>query len=171
MWGKTKNYPIADSFEDLADIAIESMKNSYGLHMVCGPISTGGTGNLRLNSEVMDAVILGLQREGKELFVQMPYEEGLHRLADEWREAGNTGYCTPILEVFYDAIFESGYLAEGWFVPGWEKSRGACWERNKFLGMKCEVHDLTLEEVCKYIKAEFSTKKANRLIKKLNASL
>ena len=137
----------AESFEALAKIAVANLAEQRGLSMVCGPLSTGGTGNSQYNFEIFNAVVRALERRGCELFDQIPYEFGIRRLQHVWREAGNVGYCMPILEVFYAQIFETGVIIEGWFIPGWNSSHGARWERKKFTERGCLIRDLTLEEI------------------------
>ena len=73
----------AESFEALARIAMKSVEGKRNLHVVCGPLTTGGTGVKELNFAVFNAAIRGLEMEyGKEqVFDQMPYEYGLRLLA------------------------------------------------------------------------------------------
>jgi hypothetical protein len=145
----------AESFEALADIAVASLRGERNLVTVCGPISTGGTGNQMHNFEVFNAVIRGLERCGKKLFNQIPYEFGLRKLAYAWEAEGNTGYCMPILTVFYARIFESGAIGESYFIPGWRSSFGARWEREKLARAGCAVHDLTHAEIRLFLRAEY----------------
>lgn len=145
----------ADSFEALADIAIANLKGATGLGMVCGPITTGGTGHQILNLEVFNATLRGLERRGVKLFNQVPYEFGLRRLAHKWEaEESNDGYCMPILTVFYARVFESGAIAEGWFIPGYQSSFGACWEREKMAAQGLGIHDLTRVDIGEFLQAE-----------------
>jgi len=144
----------ADTFEALAEIAIQNA--GRGLGMVCGPITTGGTGHQILNLEIFNATVHGLQSREKRLFNQIPFEFGLRRLTRKWEAEGNTGYCMPILEVFYARVFERGVVTEGWFIPGWDSSFGARWERDKLVALSCAIHDLTHADIRGFLLAEHS---------------
>lgn len=138
----------APSFEALAEAAVQALEGIEGtVGMVCGPISTGGAGDSVLNFQVFSAVIEGLGKKGVSLFDQRPYEFGLGKLRKAWEAEGNSGYCMPILEVFYARIFESGRVSQSYFIPGWSSSFGARWERNKFLASGISVTDLTHEQI------------------------
>ncbi len=163
-----KGLPVAESFEALSKIAMERLDGARGFHMVCGPITTGGTGDPGLNLEILNGVIFGFKKEGKRLFDQTPYGRGLRLLADEWYAKGNTGYCMPILETFFKDLFEAGVITEGWFIFGWESSLGSRWEREMLIKQKGEIHDLTLEEVCRYMTIAYPPKKAKQIIHRLS---
>ncbi len=142
---------VASSFEALAEIAAEGLGGATGHVMVCGPITTGGTGNQTHNFLIMNAVVRGLKRRGRKIFDQLPYERGLRRLIFEWENAGHTGYCWPILDVFYTRVFGTGSISEGWFIPGWKSSVGATWEREQLEARGCIIHDLTFAEIREFL--------------------
>ncbi len=154
----------ADTFEALAEIALKNLKGERGLSMVCGPITTGGTGNQTHNFEVFNATVRGLLRRGKQLFNQVPYEFGLRRLAHKWEAEGNTDYCMPILTTFYARVFESGAVTEGWFIPGWKSSFGACWERDKLADEDCVIHDLAHADIQVFLQAEYAPEYVSRIM-------
>lgn len=55
----------ADSFEKLANIAVaQAMEMKKKLAIVCGPLSTGGTGHQMMNFHVFNATIAGLKAQG-----------------------------------------------------------------------------------------------------------
>ncbi len=143
--------PMIETFEALADIAIAELNGGQKLSMVCGPISTGGTGNKVHNFEILNAVRDGLKRRGKTFFNQTPYEPNLHHLAIKWEGEGNTGYCKPILTTFYARIFAAGAVGEAWFIPGWESSHGTCWERDELGKHGCVLHDVTYDELREFL--------------------
>lgn len=145
----------ADTFEALAEIAVKNLNNGRGLSVVCGPITTGGTGNQTYNFDLFGAAVRGLERRGKQLFNQAPYEFGLRRLAHKWKAEDNSGYCMPILTIFYARVFESGAITEGWFIPGWKSSFGARWEREKLAKEGCTIHDFTHADICEFLQAEY----------------
>lgn len=154
----------ADTFEELAEKAIATLDGKMGLCIVCGPITTGGTGNQTYNFQIFNAVIRGLERSGKQLFNQVPYEFGLRKLAHAWEAAGNTGYCLPILTEFYAKLFESGAICEGYFIPGWESSFGARWEREKLTHLCYTIHDLTLAEIQTFLLAEYPEEHVKKIM-------
>ena len=39
------------------------------------------------------------------------------------------GYWLPILDIFYKKVFESGYVSTALFLPDWQSSKGATWEK------------------------------------------
>lgn len=156
----------ADTFEALADIAVKNL-GGQGLSMVCGPITTGGTGNQTYNLQVFNATVCGLERRGKRLFNQVPYEFGLRRLMHGWEAQGNSGYCMPILTVFYARLFESGAITEGWFIPGWQSSFGARWERDKLTNKNCVIHDLTRSDIREFLQVDYSPEHASLIMRLL----
>lgn len=141
----------AESFEALAEIGVENLRKQGECGVVCGPLSTGGTNHQMHNFEIFNAAIRGLKREGQNIFDQTPYEFGLRRLAFKWEEEGNKGYCMPILDVFYRKLFESGHIKRGWFIPGWQSSFGAKYEREKLAAHGAAITDLTHEEIQRYM--------------------
>ena len=139
------------SFEEHAEKAIAVLRGQGPSGIVCGPITTGGNRHQIQNLEIFNATIDGLVVDGYPIFNQIPYEFGLRRLGRKWFEAGFTGYCTPILTVFYAKIFQSGYINCGWFIPGWESSQGARFEREKLLALKVPTLDLNITHICRYM--------------------
>lgn len=128
----------ADSFETLADVAIENLCEQVAFQkgepccMVCGPMTTGGTGNQAMNFSIITAAIHALGKRGFHVFNQVPYEEALHRLVREWKkDPKNTGYCRLILEVFYRNIFATRKINHGFFIPRWESSTGTLFEHDE----------------------------------------
>ena len=154
----------APSFEELADIAIKDLRAHGPSGIVCGPITTGGTGHQVLNLEVFNALIRGLQSQGEHIFTQIPYEFGLRHLVREWEERGNSGYCMPILEVFYARLFESGLIKKAWFIPGWQSSFGAQYERKKLGAEGASIIDLSREEIAFFMRQEYSQEHVEKVM-------
>ncbi len=144
----------AESFDALAKIALERLSGKRGLGLVCGPITTGGTGYQILNLEIFNATIKGVAARGVAIFNQVPYEFGLRRLAHRWEKEGNQGYCMPILTEFYARLFDSGAITEGWFIPGYQSSVGACWEREKLEACGLAIRDLTRADIEGFLRNE-----------------
>jgi hypothetical protein len=143
----------ATCFADLAAIAIEELqKFPDGADMVCGPISSGGRGSVAENLRVFDAVIAGLVAEGVPLFAQTVYEEKMQELKRKAIAEGWEGeYYMPILEEFYLPLFEAGLIKRGWFIPGWNSSIGASWEREQLQALGREIIDLSEERIDQYL--------------------
>ena len=93
---------------------------------VCGPISTGGLGSVEANSARFWRSVEVASQHEMLVFNQMPFQEAMIRLD---KQRGQVGYCTDILDIFYTRIFQSGHIEEGLFLPDWEGSVGARWER------------------------------------------
>ena len=140
----------ASSFTELVPLAIaELYKFADGAEVVCGPISTGGRG-LETNFQIFSNTIKVLQQEGKPIFSQIPYEERIFFFRQRWQESDPSRagqYYMPILEEFYHPIIQTGLIRKGWFIPGWESSFGARWEREQLIGMQAEICDLSEEWV------------------------
>ncbi len=109
--------------------------------MVCGPISTGGLGPIPANLERFHLAITTLTEAGYPIFTQMPYEEALHRIRDQ--SVGPGVYDNQLLEEFYLPLFESGKVEKMFFIPGWESSFGARWERGHAQRLGIEIFDLS----------------------------
>jgi hypothetical protein len=140
----------AQSFEELADIAVREMEKFSESEIVCGPVTTGGLGSVEKNIQVFAAVIDMLKKEGRPIFNQEPYEERIAELKKRWRAedpARAEAYCMPILDVLYTRIFDAGRVRKGWFIPGWESSFGSRWEHDKLKKMGVEIDYISPEKV------------------------
>jgi len=141
----TKNYWKEKDWNDLDNS--KSIKDLYiiasrilermpkNLSEVCGPISTGGKGNVQDNLLEFNKRIIELQQKGFNVFDQMPFEDPMHRMMLNFSKEE---YMENILTDFYLPIFESGRIAELYFLPDWKSSHGANWEHEqaKRLGIK-----------------------------------
>lgn len=129
------------SFRELGHFGVDVLRKAgQPLCQVCGPISTGGFGNFETNMLVFQRTIEVLLCRGYNMFNQLPLQEVIIRLCQDWRKQnGNTNeYCWPILEEVYAPLFESGCIELGCFIPNWETSEGTFWEHQKIgeLGIK-----------------------------------
>jgi len=135
------------SFEEAADLAVNilSRMNEEGKEVVqlCGPMSTGGAGNLALNMERFQKAVDKAAEKGLLVFDQVPFQNTIIRLC-ELRE-DNPEYNWEILDIFYKRIFESGHVKRALFLPGWEKSVGASWERDLVTKLGLVVEEYPLE--------------------------
>lgn len=103
------------------------------LGQVCGPITTGGKGNIVDNLKFFNETIKKLQLEGYNIFDQMPFEDPMQSLKNK-----PNGNYKDILLDFYYPVFKSGHIKKLYFMPGWENSKGAVWEHDiaKELGIE-----------------------------------
>jgi hypothetical protein len=122
------------TLQELAAIAIrEAQKFPGGCHIVCGPISTGGQGSPEANVRVLEKTIAACVTTMHPIFDQSPYEQQLAHFHNQWvaedpeERAGS--YCEGILSHFYLPLLQSKAIVRTWFIPGWESSYGASWER------------------------------------------
>ena len=128
----------AGSFTELAEIALRILERmGDGVGMVCGPISTGGLGDVRKNLERFNQAIETLEGLGNGVFNQMPFEDAIQRLRD-W----NVPYDERILTEFYAVIFKSGRIEKQYFIHDWPTSYGSTWERRQAAERGSEIIDL-----------------------------
>jgi len=107
---------------------------------VCGPISTGQY-SYQENIKIFGGCLKKLQRLGFMPFDILPLQEGFDRLIVEWHKKNGNGYCNPILDIVYKSIFQSGIIKAAFFLPTWEQSFGANWERKTFLELKIPIFE------------------------------
>ncbi len=118
------------SFEEAANVALVILARMHAVGhpivQICGPMSTGGAGNLELNmARFQKAVDIAIER-GLTVFDQIPFQDAIIRLSN-FHESEK--YNDDILEIFYRRIFEAGYISKALFLPDWHSSKGATWER------------------------------------------
>jgi hypothetical protein len=106
--------------------------------MVCGPISTGGLGSVEANIQHFNKAIESLCLLKISIFDQMPFESKLAEL----HQPDATGYDWRILHHFYEPLFQTGKIKTKFFIPGWESSTGARWEREQAVGRSIRIIDL-----------------------------
>jgi len=118
------------SYEHAAELAISILtrmrETGKEVVQICGPMSTGGFGTLDQNMARFRVAIKQAQQNGLLVFNQIPFQGVIIRVSDHHR---SLTYDMAILEVFYRKIFECGHVSRTLFLPGWESSRGARWER------------------------------------------
>ncbi|MCC7004521.1 DUF4406 domain-containing protein [Candidatus Nomurabacteria bacterium] len=137
----------AESFEELALVGLEALEkmrlSGREIVQICGPISTGGLGSIEKNIERFERAIEKAIEKGLHVFNQAPFEDAMKRLSVKYPKVD--GYCVAILEVFYRKIFESGHVSRTLFLPGWESSKGATWERKLVSGLGIAVEEYPME--------------------------
>lgn len=115
---------------------LELLPNPIG--MVCGPISTGGLGSVEANIQRFNEAIDSLLTLKISIFNQIAFEPKLAEL----HQPDETGYDWRILNDFYEPIFQTGKIKTKFFIPGWQSSTGARWEREQASVLKIQVVDL-----------------------------
>ncbi|MBN2198001.1 DUF4406 domain-containing protein [Candidatus Wolfebacteria bacterium] len=131
----------AKSLKDLVKIAERVLiKIPNPRAQLCGPISTGGTGNVKTNIKNLQKSIKILESKGVNIFNHLKFEPILDKLSINWEQL-KPYPDIPILEDFYGKIFETKLLNIIYFLPNWETSLGAKWEYNyaNKLGIKIFV--------------------------------
>lgn len=93
--------------------------------LFCGPISTGGFGNVNENIDYLSSVIQTTEKAGISVFNQIDHERKMDLILK-----GHSGYDYPLLEFFYKPILESGKIEALLFLPLWETSVGSKWEHD-----------------------------------------
>lgn len=141
----------AASWKQLADAAKRSIEGKSGLYIVCGPLTSGGTGLEELNFTIFNACIRALERRNYPVFDQLPYETDIRRLTALWHEEGNDGYCHPVLNEFYYPLFETRAFKTGCFIPGWPTSTGAGKEFRKLASLGCDLFEFRLAQIREFL--------------------
>lgn len=103
----------------------------------CGPISTGGFGNVVENLEYLYSVIQASTKRGMSVFNQVSYEERLDGILKDHHE-----YDYPLLNFFYNPILTSGKISGLVFLPLWETSVGSQWEHDLGLSLQLPIYHL-----------------------------
>mgnify|MGYP003395119273 CR=1 FL=1 len=144
----------SETFEQLLEIAfvILGRMPEIGVGMVCGPITTGGLGNLHDNLALFTRAIVHLDARGEHVFTQLPFETAMQRIK------ANKDYCNKknqLLETFFRPIFNSGRIKMLYFMPRWNTSVGTMWE-----------HDLAKKMYIarRYLRPDFATVPADQSI-------
>ncbi len=118
----------ASSYFDLGQIAlavIDLLPKPVG--QVCGPITSGGLGNVDKNLAELERTIAKLS-VSKNVFSQMPLQKHIFRIDSLMPEYD----AHALLEGIYLPIFREG-LDEAYFMPSWMSSMGARWEHEHAL--------------------------------------
>ena len=126
---------VAPSFKELLDVALDELGGFHGTaEVLCGPMTTGGTGNMLTNLVAFNDAVQILKQQGRPMWNQIPYEYGLALLESQWRlDTNDQGPCRPIIDHFYSPLFDHTprLIKRAWFIEGprgWKTSRGAQWE-------------------------------------------
>jgi hypothetical protein len=130
----------ARTYIELREIAeVVLIRFGRPVAQVCGPISTGGLGTVAENTARLDVTIETLINEGEKIFDQIPFEEPISRICSE---RNRDSYDWMILYEFYQPLFIKGYINKMYFLPGWQRSIGATWEREQAVERGFEIIDI-----------------------------
>jgi len=133
----------AKEYRELAIVALNVLANMpKPIGQVCGPISTGGLGSIEKNLEVFEKTVHKLIDQGNNIFNQMPFEEPMQDIRKNSKKVHPQETNLELLEEFYNPVFESGYVEVLYFIPGWESSQGAKWEREQARRLGIKIIDL-----------------------------
>ena len=82
-----------------------------------------------------------LINQGINIFDQAPFEEPMQRIKAESGKSVRESN-QELLDKFYLLLFQSGLITTFYFLPGWESSFGASWERRQAKELGIEIIDL-----------------------------
>jgi hypothetical protein len=158
-WTEQDRVAIAQAitFNRLADIAVGIIDRTSGcLNMVSGAISSG-PGNIEDKLNLFRATIeYKADVENLAMFSQIPFEDKMRELVEIWRiQSGNNGYCWPLLYEFYQRVFFTKRIVKMHFMPGWNVSIGAKWEREACRNLGIAILDIP-EEVMSAVRARMN---------------
>jgi hypothetical protein len=135
----------ARTFEDVGKIAIEiqnSMPDEIG-HL-CGPMSTGGLGNIEDNLINFENILIKLSQD-YQMYNQLPLEDGIYRIMKKLKET-NSYNPEDLLNAIYKPLFNSKKLKKVFFIHDWESSHGTTWENNYLKENRKDVELIYLEK-------------------------
>ena len=131
------------SFAELVPLAMRVLARMRArcaetIGMVCGPITSGGKGSKEKNIRIFMRYIREQRSKGLHIFSQMAFEETF------WRLQAESPACRgdALLTQFYRPLFESGLMTVFYFIPGWQSSIGATWERGEAVRLGIAIVDL-----------------------------
>lgn len=131
---------IVPSFDALATVVVipHLQKIDVDIVMVCGPVTTGGLGSKELNLAAIRKAEEELTAQGLTVFNQSMVEDAIERLIE--LHSPDT-YPTELLQEFTLRILESGLIGAMYFLPDWESSTGASWEREQAAILGIDILD------------------------------
>jgi hypothetical protein len=105
----------------LAERTVEQLRGmAQPIVRVCGPLTTGGKGYEENAARLVRAEEI-LEEKGYTVF----------RFGDAEESIKDKGFShAAVMEEFHQPVLESNLISEAFFLPEWEKSKGATWERD-----------------------------------------
>ena len=127
-----QDHRLAASCKNVGDLAhlgialLRELSSKGAIAQLCGPMSTGGLGSRSANLSVFSQCIHISREQGLLVFNQLPFQGALHQLTADFSPEEK---ATTILECFWRPVFEAQIVSAAYFLPTWDTSRGAIWER------------------------------------------
>ena len=144
--GEREALEAARSYEEAAIVAIEHLGRlcrEYGpLVQICGPISTGGLGDRERNLKRLSKYVDACHMQGFGVFNQLHFEGIVKRFSPDH---GPQSYDPTILPNFYEPVLRQGFITRLYFLPDWETSEGAKYERRLGERFKIEMQNYPRE--------------------------
>ncbi len=132
-----KSLETAETLHDLLNTALCVLKKMpQPIVEVCGPMSTGGAGDLTANLKRFKNAVDVLFESGVTVFDQIPFQDAMMRITSH---DAAVNYNTDLLDIFYNGIFSSGHIKKAYFLPEWQSSKGARWEREFLQALPIEI--------------------------------
>lgn len=125
---------VGTSLVGLREIALSVIDGMPpDIHMVSGPMTTGGLGTIPENLAVLYRTVEWLgEHENLNIFSQFPFEEAMIAYHAVWAKTCRPGdYCWPILHDFYAYLFATRKIKKIHFIHGYRQSTGANWEHEQ----------------------------------------
>ena len=117
-----------ENMEQLASVAVFVVRRiPPPVAMVCGPLTTG-SGVYARNLVRLRFAVWKLCEQGISVFDSTIFEESLRQLARGKTPQERSQY---LLQTFYAPLLESRLIRKLYFLPEWESSFGARWERRR----------------------------------------
>ena len=130
-------------YEDMVTVALDIlMKMPKPVVQVCGPVSTGGRGSIEKNLQRLENAMYKLVAQGIIVFDQASFEEPMQKIRQESSLNADESNL-ELLEKFYKPLFESGLITTLYFLPDWQSSFGATWERRQAERLGINIIDLS----------------------------
>jgi len=140
---KNKDYlslEKTETFSEIGEVALEvQLRMPDKICQICGPISTGGYGNIKQNIQIFSAAIQYFNSKEEIIYNQLPLEESLVRII---KKLGSDYNPYDLLENIYRPLFQSGKLNRTYFIYNWESSQGSQWEHEEAYKNGLEIHYL-----------------------------
>ena len=92
---------------------------------VCGPVGSGGFGNIEENLHAFNEEIKKLQAQGLHVFDQMPFEMPMQELK---KKTTLEEAVSGILNDFYLPLAKGAIIRTWYFMSNWQTSKGCKWE-------------------------------------------
>lgn len=143
----------AKDFHDLIAVTLDALRShpkEKPLGIVLGPVSTGGLGSREKNSRALALAVEALREREHNIFNIVSLQQYLDPLIASSHKPEKGAYQMDILDIFFYGIYNSKLIQEAYFLPLWETSTGARWEREHMpqFGIQIREYPEELWEKC-----------------------